>query len=104
MYPNSDLQVRWKSELPNVFPLMNGVKQGGCLSPILFTYFNRLIKRSGIGFHLGRTLCEVFSYADGLAIVTPTPFDRRQMNTICQQYTSEMDLLYNSKNSKLLCH
>ena len=32
MYTNSDMQVRWKSELSNVFPLMNGVKQGGaCL-------------------------------------------------------------------------
>ena len=34
MYTNSDMQVKWKSELSNVFPLMNGVKQGGCLSPI----------------------------------------------------------------------
>ena len=32
MYTNSDMQVRWKSELTNVFPLMNGIKQGGCLS------------------------------------------------------------------------
>ena len=32
MYTNSDMQVRWKSELSNVFSLMNGVKQGGaCL-------------------------------------------------------------------------
>ena len=39
MYTNSDMQVRWKSELSNVFPLMNGVKQGGCLSPRLFTLY-----------------------------------------------------------------
>ena len=26
MYTNSDMQVRWKSELSNVFPLINGVK------------------------------------------------------------------------------
>ena len=39
MYTNSDMQVRWKSELSNVFPLMNGVKQGGCLSPMLFTMY-----------------------------------------------------------------
>ena len=32
MYTNSDMQVRWKSELSIVFPLMNGIKHGGtCL-------------------------------------------------------------------------
>ena len=59
MYTNSDMQVRWKSELSNVFLLMNGVKQGGCLSPMLFTlYLNGLIqklKHSAIGCHIGRT-------------------------------------------------
>ena len=74
MYTNSDTQVRWKSELSNVFPLMNGVKQGGCMSPMLFTlYLDGLIqklKHSGIGCHIGRTYCGVFGYADDLAIIT----------------------------------
>ena len=39
MYTNVDRQLRLKSELLNVFPLMNGVKHGGCLSPILFTLY-----------------------------------------------------------------
>ena len=39
MYTNSDMQVIWKSELSNVFPLMNGVKQVGCLYPMLFTLY-----------------------------------------------------------------
>ena len=83
MYTNSDMQVRWKSELSNVFLLMNGVKQGGCLSPMLFTlYLDGLIqklKHSGIGCHIGRTYCGVFGYADDLAIVSPTLFGLRQM-------------------------
>ena len=62
MHTNSDMQVRWKSKLSNVFPLMNGVKQGGCLSPMLFTlYLDGLIqklKHSGIGCHIGRTTVE----------------------------------------------
>ena len=68
MYRNSDMQVRWKSEHSNVFPLMNGVKQGGCLSPMLFTlYLNGLIqklKHSGIGCRIGRTLalCPLWPY------------------------------------------
>ena len=40
MYTNSDIQVRWKSELSNALPLNNGVKQGCCLSPRLFTLYH----------------------------------------------------------------
>ena len=63
MYTNCDMQVRWKSELSNVFPLMNSEKQGGCLSPVLFTvYLDGLIqklKHSSIGCHIDRTYCGV---------------------------------------------
>ena len=46
MYTNSEMQVRWRSELSSAFPLDNGVKQGGCLSPILFTlYLDGLMQR-----------------------------------------------------------
>ena len=83
MYTNSDMQVRWKSDLSNVFPLMNRVKQGGCLSPMLFTlYLDGLIhklKHSGIGCHIGRTYCGVFGYAHDLAIVSPTLFGLMQI-------------------------
>ena len=107
MYTNSDMQVRWKSELSNVFPLMNGVKQGGCLSPMLFTlYLYGLIQKlnhSGIGCHIGRTYCGVFGYADDLAIVSPTLCGLREMIEICEEYASEMDF-YSTKKSILLCY
>ena len=77
------MQVRWKSELLNVFPLMNGVKQGGCLSHILFTlYLDGLIqqlKHNGTGCHIGRTYCVVFDNAHDLVIVSSTLFGLRQM-------------------------
>ena len=51
---------------------MNGVKQGGCLSPMIFTlYMDVLIQKlklSGIGCHIGRTYCVVFGYADDLIL------------------------------------
>ena len=59
MYTNADMQIRSKSELSNVFPLMNSVKQGMCLSSMLFTlYLDGLIqklKHIGIGCHIGKT-------------------------------------------------
>ena len=88
MCTNSDMQVRWMSELLNVFPLMNGVKQGGCLSPMLFTlYMNGLIqklKHSGMCCHIGRTYCVVLGYADDLVIVSTTHIGLRQIIEICE--------------------
>ena len=101
MYTNFDMQVRWKSELSNEFPLMNSVNQGGFQNPMLFTlYLDGLIqklKHSGIGCHIGRTYCGVFGYADDLAIVSPTLFSLRQIIEICAEYESEMDSLFNQK-------
>ena len=83
MYTHSSMQVKWKSELSNVFPWMIGVRHGGCLSPIIFTLFlDELIqklKHSGIGWHIGRTYCGVLGYADDMAIVSPTLFDLRKL-------------------------
>ena len=52
-YKNYDIQVRWKSDHSNLFPLMKGVKQGGCLSSIIFTSYleeliHKIIINSGI--------------------------------------------------------
>ena len=37
MYTHSTTKVRWNETYSKSFPLQNGVKQGNCLSPILFT-------------------------------------------------------------------
>ena len=83
MYTNSDMQVRWKSELSNVFPIINGIKQGDWLYPILFmSYLDGLTQKlyySGICCHIGITYCGIFRYADDLAIVSPTLFSLRQI-------------------------
>ena len=43
-------------------------------------------------------------YADDLAISSPTHFGLRQMIEICEEYASEMDLLFNTKKSQLLSY
>ena len=89
---------------------MNGVKQGGCLSSMVFTlYLDGLIqklKHSGIGCYIGRTYCGGFGYADDLPIVSPTLFGIRQIIEICDEYASELDLLFNNKslNYVIICY
>ena len=57
MYTNQTLRVKWGSVMSESFTVMNGVKQGGVLSPVLFAvYTDGLLLRlqeSGIGCHIG---------------------------------------------------
>ena len=57
-----------------LFSLNNGVKQGGVLSPILFSiYIDSLLQKlkdSGLGCHVGRTFAGAFDYADDLALIS----------------------------------
>ena len=57
MYINQQIQVKWNSTMSMKSSISNGVKQGGCLSPNLFSvYLNKLIeilKNCNIGCRYG---------------------------------------------------
>ena len=57
MYTHQSLRVKWGSTLSKQFSVMNGVKQGGVLSPILYAvYADGLLERlknTGVGCQLG---------------------------------------------------
>ena len=63
MYTNQTLRVKWGSVMSESFTVMNGVKQGGVLSPILFAvYTDGLLLRlqeSGIWCHMGVIPCQI---------------------------------------------
>ena len=82
------MHVQWNSAHSTPFSLHNGVKQGGVLSPILFTiYIDSLLQKlkdSDLGCHVGRTFAGAFGYADDLALVYPSLSGLRQMIQICE--------------------
>ncbi len=108
MYTNSSMQVRWRDALSNPFDLNNGVKQGGVLSPILFTmYIDGLIDKlqhSGYGCYIGKMYAGVCGYADDIALAAPTVFALRKMIIICEDYAREFSILFNPSKSKLMCY
>ena len=66
MYISQMMQVRWGDILSKQFPVGNGVKQGGVLSPVLFTvYLDNLLKtlkQRNIGCKIGNSYLGVFLY------------------------------------------
>ncbi|MEE4247380.1 MAG: reverse transcriptase family protein, partial [Kangiellaceae bacterium] len=59
MYKSQLMRVKWCNSLSRTCEVSNGVKQGGVLSPLLFTvYLDELLERlksTGFGCHIGTT-------------------------------------------------
>ena len=106
MYSCSEMHVQWNSTQSKSFSLNNGVKQGGVLSPILFSiYIDSLLQKlkdSGLGYHVGRTFAGAFGYANDLALISPSLSGLRQMIKICEQYAMEYSIVFNPVKSNLM--
>ena len=96
-----------KGETSHVFQTVNGVRQGGVLSPVLFTlYTDVLLHRledSGFGCTVGQEYFGVLCYADDITLLSPTLYGLQNMLAICEQFGNEYNINYNPKKTVCLC-
>ena len=75
-YSNQTAAVRWQSSISSKFCIRNGVRQGGVLSPYLFTRYIRDMIRSvadvGVGCVVGGQFINILAYADDIVVVAPS--------------------------------
>ena len=106
MYTHQCLNVSWNNSQSEYFSTTNGVKQGGVLSPILFSvYIDELLtrlKHSGYGCMVGHVYCGAFAYADDIALVAPTTHALKAMCGICTNYAHEYDIQFNTAKCQLI--
>ena len=95
--------ARWLHENSDYFSSVNGIRQGGVASPILFTvYMDALIKRleaSQVGCYVGREYYGILCYADDVTLLAPTGSALQELLDICETFGKEYDVVYNSKKS-----
>ena len=106
MYTNQSLKVRWGTCIGDKFNVTNGVKQGGVLSPTLFSVymddlFERLQKR-GVGCYMGNYFVGCLAYADDLTILAPSKKALQIMINICQGYAADHDVIFNGPKSQFI--
>ena len=70
MYTNQSCSVKWDNEQSDNFKIVNGARQGGVISPLLFSYyFDNLfpqLQHSSLGCHVRCLYAEAFGYADDI--------------------------------------
>ena len=88
------------------FNVVNGVKQGGVLSPVLFCiYVDGLllaICTAGFGCFICSMFTGILAYADDIALLVPTVLAMRKMLWVCEEYASEYYVLFNASKSKCI--
>ena len=105
-YSNMKCRCRWNNCYSDYFDIITGTKQGGILSPRIFTlYMNDLIvrlRKKGIGCHFIYMFVACILYADDLCLIAPTRGAMQQMLSICEDFCAEFCLSFNVKKSKAL--
>lgn len=90
MYTNQHIRVLWNDVYSNVFSVVNGVKQGGVISPIMFClYMEELLTRlreARVGCYVSCWFVSALAYADDLVLLAPSATAMRRLLSVCDTF------------------
>ena len=105
-YLNMQTRCLWRQAFSDYFPVPTGTKQGGALSPRIFSLYMdrliRLLRNRGIGCHIIGLFLACILYADDLCLLAPSRGAMQEMLLICELFCDEYCLSFNVKKSKAL--
>jgi len=105
-YTNNFVHVSWCGLFSEYFLAMNGVKQGGVLSLVLFCVYIDdllvLLSNANIGCFIGNNFVGAVAYADDLVLLAPSASALRKMLAICDAYAAEYCMSFNAQKAKCL--
>ena len=105
-YMNQRAGVLWNGSFSHRFSISNGVRQGGVLSPILFTvYIDNLLlelEKEGVGCFWNHHFAGAVCYADDIALIAPSASALRLMLRTCTQFASSHSLIFNASKTQLI--
>ena len=103
MYQRQSMRTVWNYKFSKPFTSVNGVRQGGIISPILFCiYIDVLLKElesAGHGCWIGSHFYGAVGYADDLKLLSPTIDGLENMLKICENFGRTFGVKYNSKKT-----
>ena len=103
-YSMQQCRVKWCTDISERFSVTNGVKQGGVLSPILFTIYMDVLlhrlKTSNVGCHVGHVFAGSFAYADDILLLAPTRSSMEKLIKICESFSESYSISFNATKSR----
>ena len=95
--------MRYDNCLSLPFHVRAGVRQGGVLSPVLFSVFmNSLIlklRKAGLGAYLGCVYVGCLLYADDIMLIFHSASVMQRMLDVCSEESLCWDFVFNSRKS-----
>ena len=105
-YSRLHCAVLWKSVIGEKFMIKCGVRQGGVLSPYLFSlYVDDVIialRKSGYGIYVGNIFAGCILYADDIILLSCSCRGLQKMVDICSEYGIHWDIKFNSAKSQCI--
>ena len=91
--------MKWNKVISEQVPLLSGVKQGGILSPLLFTLYVDVVleklEQSGLGCYIGMHCYNSFMYADDIILLSISVTDLQLMSNLCFDVLNDLNLSIN---------
>jgi len=105
-YSYQQASVIWMNTQSSVFMAGNGTKQGGVLSPYLFSRYIRLLLYkicvSKIGCHMGGMTVNVFAHADDVVLLAASWHGMQDLFAILSGCCKCLDLECNVRKTKCM--
>ena len=107
MYIKQRADVRWNDTVSETFPIGNGVKQGGVLSPHFYcTYTDdlfSLLRKKKTGCWVDSKFVGILGYADDLLLLSPSLDGLQAMINTCGEYAKNMNLTFSTHANPRKC-
>ena len=102
-YTKQTMCVKWGNCMSDYFYVSNGVRQGGILSPKLYSVYvddlSDYLVKSQIGCHIDNVCVNHVMYADDICLMAPSPAALQKLINICYDFSIQNNLSFNSTKS-----
>ena len=93
--------VKWGSVFSRFYGLNTGVRQGGVLSPYLFSIFIddlvKYVNKANVGCRIRAICTAIFLYADDVILLAPSVCALQSLEDICASELEFLDMAINVK-------
>ena len=98
------MQISWCGFKSSGFTISNGVRQGGVLSPYLFSvYFDQLSESLNAvrsGCYVGKICINHIFFADDITLFSPSLTGLQELVDVCYDYARSHDIEFNCNKSR----